>query len=113
MTKSEEDGARKEATFSGSTRSQSATRAKSVSLRTITEPQETGVHRNFSVAEPQGTGGHRNFSVTESRVSRAPKSHRNFSTTESAYSRRYPPRSMRKAIEPTAYYEDAEVQDAI
>ncbi|KAK5126341.1 hypothetical protein LTR85_010577 [Meristemomyces frigidus] len=99
MTSSEEDGARKEAAFSASTRSKSATRVPSVSHQTIDQPQETGVHRNFS--------------VTESRVSRAPKSHRNFSTTESAYSRRYPPRSMRKAIAPAAYYEDEEVKEAI
>lgn len=118
MTNSEEDSARKAAAFAASTRSRSATRAPSASHfshRTVDQPQETGVHRNFSLVDKprEKTGVHRNFSVTESHVSRASKGHRNFSTTESAYSRRYPPRSIRKAIAPAAYYEDSEVRDAI
>ncbi|KAK3677266.1 hypothetical protein LTR78_002804 [Recurvomyces mirabilis] len=76
------------------------------------DPLRSGSRRSASETRP-----HRNYSTTESQ---APKSHRNLSTTESTYGRKYPPRSLirgmgqcRRAIEPVAYYQDDEVQDAI
>ncbi|KAK4556402.1 hypothetical protein LTR86_006546 [Recurvomyces mirabilis] len=73
--------------------------------------------RSSSRRSASETRPHRNYSTTESQ---APKSYRNVSTTESVYSRKHPPRSLargmgqsRRAIEPAAYYQDDEVQDAI
>ncbi|KAK5132833.1 hypothetical protein LTR08_008548 [Meristemomyces frigidus] len=100
MTKAEKENSKNEAAFFVSTRSRSAGRAKPVACETIMEPPESKAYGNISVAKSRATG--------------AAKNHRNYSVTESAYSRRYPPRSIMRTIEPAGYAnEDDEVDDEV